>query len=140
MVPRARTDRPRAAPRSALAALLIALVALSAAPAGAAAADPPRHVGQVTDALRTPTHRLLADAATGRALADLVFVDREEARTDYRACVTRRDETRLRTCYSAQTGRAGVPTVTPLRFPRGRYVVTWSVAGEQVARWRFGVA
>lgn len=139
MAPRSRTARPRAALRSALAALLITLAASPAASAAAAPSPQPRFVGQVTDALRTPTHRLLADAATGRVLADLVFLDRERARTAYRACVTRRDGARLRTCYSATTGRAGVPTVTPLRFPRGRYAVRWSVAGEVVARWRFSV-
>ena len=137
MARRSRTARPRGPRRSALAALL---VSLAVAPAATAAPpEPPRHVGQVTDTLRTPTHRLLADRASGRALADLVFMDRTRARTAYRACVKRRDATRLRTCYSAQTGSAGVPTITPLRFPRGRYAVTWSVAGDVVARWRFRV-
>lgn len=135
MAPRSRTARPRAALRSAALALLIAA---AAAPAASAAPASSRYVGQVTDALRTPTHRLLADAS-GRAPADLVFVDRDQARTAYRACVVRRDATRLRTCYSATTAGADVPTITPLRFPRGRYAVTWSVAGETVARWRFAV-
>jgi hypothetical protein len=140
MAPRGRTAPPRAARRSALAALTAALLAASsAAPATAATAPPQPYLGQVTDALRTPAHRLLADPATGRAPADLVFLDRETPRTAYRACVTRRDDTRLRTCYSATTGRAGVATVTPLRFPRGRYAVSWSVDGETVARWRFTV-
>jgi hypothetical protein len=116
-------------------------VALTASPAASAAtpSQPSRFVGQVTDALRTPAHRLLADATSGRVRADLVFLDRERARTAYRACVARRDGARLRTCYAATTGRAGVPTITPLRFPRGRYAVSWTVAGEVVASWRFSV-
>lgn len=92
----------------------------------------------MTDALRTPAHRLLA-GADGRAVADLVFLDREEASTTYRTCVVRRGRQPLRTCFRAATGTAGTPTVTPLRFQRGRYAVTWRVAGEAVARWSFRV-
>lgn len=92
----------------------------------------------MTDTLRTPTHRLLAAPDTGRALADLVFVDRAGAATGYRTCVVR-PEARRRSCFAATTGRAGVPAITPLRFQRGRYAVTWAVAGEVVARWRFAV-
>jgi hypothetical protein len=92
----------------------------------------------VTDALRTPTHRLLA-GDDGRASADLVFVDRDHACTTVRTCVRRRDAAGVRTCFTAETGPAGSSTVTPLRFPRGRYVVRWRVQGEVVAHWRFKV-
>lgn len=113
------------------------MLGLLPASAGAAA-DPPRFTGQVTDALRNPTHRLAASAATGRAAADLVFTDAREARTQVRTCV-RRDATGRRTCFKLTTGPAGVASVTPLRFRPGRYVVRWSVAGDVVARWRFVV-
>jgi len=114
---------------------VVALAAL--APASAAAAD--RFTGQVTDSLRAPTHRLLA-GGDGSAAADLVFVDRTHAGTTVRTCVRRRDVAAVRTCYAAQTAAAGVATVTPLRFPRGRYVVRWRVQGAVVAHWRFVVA
>jgi len=107
------------------------------AASGAAA---PRFSGQVTDALRTPTHRLAASASTGRAAADLVFTDAEQARTSVRTCVRRRDVSpQTRTCFTLTTGPAGVANVTPLRFQPGRYVVRWSVGGAVVARWRFVV-
>jgi len=105
----------------------------------AAAAERPRFSGQVTDALRAPTHRLAASAASGRAVADLVFVDAEQAHTAVRTCVRRRDVAGVRTCFAITTGAAGVATVTPLRFPPGSYVARWRVAGELVARWRFTV-
>ncbi|HEX7292152.1 MAG TPA: hypothetical protein VF250_13595 [Conexibacter sp.] len=95
----------------------------------------------MTDALRTPTHKLAASAATGRAAADLVFTDAQAARTRFRTCVRRRDVAPARrTCFALTTGPAGAATVTPLRFPPGRYAVRWSVGGEVVARWRFVVA
>ncbi len=94
----------------------------------------------MTDALRHPTHRLAASAASGRAAADLLFIDAKQARTTVRTCVRRRDITpSTRTCFTLTTGAAGVATVTPLRFPPGRYVASWSVAGDVVARWRFTV-
>jgi len=94
----------------------------------------------VTDALRNPTHRLAASASTGKAAADLVFVDAKEVGTKVRACVLRRDVSpNTRTCFRFVTGAAGVQSVTPLRFPPGRYVVRWSVGGNVVARWRFVV-
>jgi hypothetical protein len=92
----------------------------------------------VTDALRTPTHKLAA-GADGRALADLVFVDREGDETTYRTCVRRIGRGTVRTCFSTVSGDAGGATITPLRFQRGRYAVSWSVAGEPVADWRFRV-
>jgi hypothetical protein len=92
----------------------------------------------VTDALRTPTHRLAAGAG-GRAVADLVFVDAEQDRTTVRTCVRRRDVSGVRTCFTVTTGAAGSATVTPLRFPTGRYVARWWVDGDVVARWRFAV-
>lgn len=92
----------------------------------------------MTDALRTPTHRLAA-SANGRAVADLVFVDGQQARTTVRACVRRRDVHGVRTCFTVTTGAAGSPTVTPLRFPVGSYVARWWVDGAVVARWRFAV-
>ena len=111
-----------------------------AAPAVAGAAVPgARWTGQVTDALRTPTHRLAANPNTGRAVADLVFADAQHAQTTVRTCVRRRDVTGVRTCFTVTTGAAGVATVTPLRFPAGSYVARWKVAGEQVASWRFAV-
>lgn len=106
--------------------------------AGAGAA-PARFSGQVTDALRNPTHRLAASASTGRAVADLVFTDAEQVGTKVRVCVHRRDATGTRTCYRFVTGAAGVASITPLRFPPGRYAVRWSVNGSVVARWRFVV-
>jgi len=94
----------------------------------------------VTDALRNPTHRLAASAASGRAAADLVFIDAKQAHTTVRTCVRRRDvPARRRTCFTLTTAAAGVATVTPLRFPPGRYVVRWTVQGDVVARWRFVV-
>ncbi|MGB2711334.1 MAG: hypothetical protein WBC33_07440 [Conexibacter sp.] len=114
------------------------MLALAALAPGAAAADP-RFSGQVTDALRTPTHRLLANAQSGRAVADLVFVDRQQAGTSVRTCVRRLDVEDVRTCFADATGAAGAASVTPLRFARGRYRVRWRVAGELVAEWRFKV-
>ena len=104
-------------------------------PAGAAAG--PRYTGEVTDALRAPAHRLAA-GPHGRAAADLVFADARRARTTARTCV-RRSAAAVRTCFDVTTEGAGVATVTPLRFRRGSYLVTWSVGGAIVARWRFAV-
>jgi len=105
-----------------------------------ASARPARFTGEVTDALRNPTHRLAASASTGKAAADLVFTDAEQVGTKVRACVRRRDVAApTRACYRFATGAAGVATVTPLRFQPGRYVVRWSVGGDVVARWRFVV-
>ncbi|MBB4661708.1 hypothetical protein [Conexibacter arvalis] len=136
------------------AAALTAALAVLAPAAPAAAAD--RFAGQVTDALRTPVRKLAA-GPSGRAVADLVFLDRERAGTTYRTCVVRRaargargardargirgarGARAVRTCFKATSGAAGAATVTPLRFKRGRYVVRWMVAGEVVARWRFAV-
>jgi hypothetical protein len=81
----------------------------------------------------------VAGAASGRASADLVFVDRQHAGTSVRSCVRRTDVAGVRTCFSDATGPAGSATVTPLRFPRGHYLVRWSVGGVVVARWRFVV-
>lgn len=92
----------------------------------------------MTDALRTPTHRLAA-GADGRAAGDLVFVDAQRARTVVHVCVRRRDAAAPRSCFAFTTGAAGVATVTPLRFARGRYLVRWSVRGSVVARWRLTV-
>jgi len=120
-------------------ALALATLGLLSASAGGAGA-PARFTGQVTDALRNPTHRLAASAASGRAVADLVFVDAKQAHTTVRTCVLRRDvPAGTRTCFTLTTGAAGVATVTPLRFAPGRYVVRWSVGGDLVARWRFVV-
>jgi len=94
----------------------------------------------VTDALRNPTHQLVASAASGRAVADLVFVDTQGDRTKVRTCVRRRDGRRMRTCFSVTTGAAGTATMTQLRFPPGSYVARWHVAGELVASWRFTVS
>lgn len=93
----------------------------------------------MTDALRTPTHRLAA-GPDGRAAGDLVFVDGQHARTVVHTCVRRSDVASVRRCFAFTTGPAGVATVTPLRFARGRYLVRWSVRGVVVARWRFAVA
>lgn len=93
----------------------------------------------MTDALRTPTHRLAASSASGRAVADLVFADAQHAQTTARTCVRRRDVDGVRTCFTVTTEAAGVATVTPLRFPPGRYVAHWWVAGALVASWRFTV-
>ncbi|HST43079.1 MAG TPA: hypothetical protein VLK58_26370 [Conexibacter sp.] len=140
----AATSPPRAAPRSsgrvaagalALAAALLLLLALPAV--GAAAAEP-RFLGQVTDALRAPAHKLAA-GDDGRALAELVFLDREQDATSFRTCVRRIGRSTVRTCFTTVSGDAGAPTITPLRFQRGRYAVSWSVAGEPVAGWRFRV-
>lgn len=91
----------------------------------------------MTDALRNPTRRLAADA-NGRAAGDLLFADAQRARTTARTCV-RREATGVSTCFDVTTEGAGVATVTPLRFRRGSYVVTWRVGGQLVARWRFAV-
>jgi hypothetical protein len=72
-------------------------------------------------------------------VADLVFLDAGQAHTTARTCVRRRDGRGVRACFTVTTGSAGVATVTPLRFPRGSYVVRWSVGGAVVARWRFTV-
>lgn len=111
---------------------------LSLGPAAFAATAEPRFVGQVTDTLRTPTHRLLA-GSDGRALADLVFLDREQAKTSYRTCVVRIGKSPVRTCFTLTTAGAGTATFTPLRFQRGQYKVVWTVAGTVAARWRFTV-
>lgn len=92
----------------------------------------------MTDALRAPTHKLAADA-TGRALADLIFVDGDAAGTTFRTCVKRLGRDALRSCFTTTSGPAASPTITPLRFRRGRWAVSWSVAGTVVARWRFAV-
>jgi len=68
-----------------------------------------------------------------------VFVDRQHAGTSVRSCVRRTDVAGVRTCFTDATGPAGSATVTPLRFPRGKYVVHWSVGGVVVAHWRFVV-
>jgi len=115
------------------------LLALALVVPAAATAAKPRFTGEVTDTLRTPTHRLVADAKSGKAEADLVFSDATHAKTTVRTCVVRRDRAHIRTCFRLVTGAAGVATVTPLKFPRGRYEVRWSVAGAVVARWRFAV-
>lgn len=94
----------------------------------------------MTDALRTPTHRLAASPATGRAVADLVFADAQRAQTTVRTCIRRRDAAVVRTCFTLTTGAAGVASVTPLRFPVGRWVARWTVDGALVASWRFVVA
>jgi hypothetical protein len=98
-----------------------------------------RFSGQVTDALRTPTHRLAASASSGRAVADLVFSDSQHAQTTVRACVRRLDVAGVRTCFKVTTGAAGVAMVTPLRFRVGSYVARWKVDGIVVANWRFVV-
>lgn len=95
----------------------------------------------MTDALRTPATKLAA-GASGKAVGDLVFLDREQAGTPYRTCIVRRPPRggrALRTCFSATTGKAGVATVTPLRFQRGRYEVSWRSGGAVAARWSFTV-
>lgn len=93
----------------------------------------------MTDALRTPVHKLKAPPGDdARAPADLLFLDRERAATRVRACVRRR-EADVRTCFTVVTGDAGAATLTPLRFPRGHYVVRWRVKGQLVASWRFVV-
>lgn len=137
---------PRASPTRALrrgprpsAALLAATVALALIAPAARAAPPPRFTGEVTDTLRAPTHRLVAGAHSGKAAADLVFSDATHAATVVRTCVTRNDVAHVRTCFRLVSGAAGVATVTPLRFPRGRYEVHWSVAHAVVARWTFTV-
>jgi hypothetical protein len=118
-----------------------AVATLDGAPtaAGSAATAAARFSGLVTDALRTPTHRLAASAASGRAAADLIFSDAERAHTTARTCVRRRDVAGVRTCFEVTTGAAGARTVTPLRFRRGSYLVRWSVNGAVVAHWRFVV-
>lgn len=144
-----RAARRRSAAAALAAALLLTPAASSAAAHAAAPSRTPvagtaadaRFVGQVTDALRTPAHKLAA-GDDGRALADLVFLDREAEATAYRTCIVRRAPpggTPLRTCFTTTTGEAGVVTVTPLRFRRGRYVVRWTAGGAVVASWRFAV-
>lgn len=137
MPPRAPRRRGSAACAAALAAALLAVLL----PAAPAAAGVVRFTGQVTDALRTPVDKLAA-GSSGRAVADLVFLDRVESSTAYRTCISRRPAAGaapVRTCFNTTTGAAGTATVTPLRFQRGRYVVAWKVAGAVVARWRFVV-
>jgi hypothetical protein len=128
----------RAARRSAALLLSTGCAALALAPCCARAADA-RFSGQVTDTLRTPTHRLAASGAGGRADADLVFVDAQHAQTSVRTCVRRRDVVGVRTCFAVTTGATGAATVTPLRFPVGSYVARWRVDGTVVAHWRFTV-
>lgn len=111
---------------------------LACATALPAAAADGRYSGQVTDALRKPTHRLAAGAG-GRAAADLVFVDARGAHTTVRACVRRTDVAGVHRCFAVVTGPKDVPVVTPLRFRRGSWSVRWSVGGQPVARWRFDV-
>jgi hypothetical protein len=111
---------------------------LALADDGTTAPPPPRYTGQVTDSLRTPTHRLAANPKTGRASGDLVFVDHEHAQTTVRTCLWRRD-VHWRTCFTSVTGDAGVANVTPLHFRRGSYSAHWSVDGSVVAHWRFKV-
>lgn len=118
--------------------MLTAAVAASASPS-ALGATPPRFTGQVTDALRTPAHRLAASPDSGRAVADLLFSDAQRTQTVVRTCVRRLDVAGVRTCFTATTGATGVATVTPLRFPPGSYVARWRVADVLVASWRFTV-
>lgn len=92
----------------------------------------------MTDALRNPTHKLAAGSG-GRALADLIFVDGDAAGTSFRTCVRRLGRDPLRSCFTTTSGPAASPTITPLRFRKGRWAVSWSVAGTVVARWRFAV-
>lgn len=117
------------------AALALAGLAVLPVSAGAAGA---RFTGEVTDALRNPAHRLVA-GANGRAVADLLFADAQHAHTTAHTCVRRDGTGGVRTCFDVTTEGAGVATVTPLRFRRGSYVVTWRVAGQLAARWRFAV-
>jgi hypothetical protein len=139
--------RAAAALRSAL-ALTLAAAAVGgplvggahAAPTPPAVAATARYIGQVTDALRTPTHRFALGSGANRAAADLVFSDAQHARTTARTCVRRTDVAGVRTCFDVTTDAAGVATVTPLRFPRGSYAARWSVDGTVVARWRFTVS
>jgi hypothetical protein len=121
----------------ALAASVAGIAATPQGPSAGMAAG--RFTGQVTDALRTPAHRLAVGAGRRRAAADLVFVDAQHAQTSVRACVRRRDVEGVRTCFGITTGEAGAPTVTPLRFQPGSYVARWSVDGAAVAAWRFVV-
>jgi hypothetical protein len=130
--------RPTRARRAARRSAALALVALGLLPAFSGAAGHARFNGQVTDALRTPTHRLAAGAG-GRAVADLVFVDAQQDRTTVRTCVRRSDVRGVRSCFIVTTGAAGSATVTPLRFPTGSYVARWWVDGQAVDRWRFVV-
>lgn len=135
---RARPQARRPSRAALLAATAVALAFAPAAPAASAAASS-RFTAEVTDTLRTPTHRLVADAKSGKAGADLVFSDATHAKTAVSTCVLRRDASHIRTCFRLVTGAAGVATVTPLKFPRGRYEVRWSVAHAVVAHWRFAV-
>jgi hypothetical protein len=145
------TARRRAPRRSAAALVVAALSAAALVPAAgsAAPASTPRSgwpvatgttrfVGQVTDALRYPTHRLSV-GASGRATADLVFVDHDRARTGYSTCVER-FKPHVAICFDAVSGPSDVANVTPLRFGPGSYRVVWTVAGAVVARWRFTVS
>jgi hypothetical protein len=141
-VPRSPTRARLRARRPSAVALLVVLAVASGAtalPVKRAPSPPPRFTGEVTDTLRTPTHELTASPRSGRAAGDLLFADATHAKTAVRTCVARRDVKHVRTCFTIVTGAAGAATVTPLRFPRGRYVVHWSVAGAVVARWRFDV-
>lgn len=138
MAPRRPTPARRAALRSGALALLAAALAAPAASAATRPAPAP-YTGQVTDALRTPTHRLAASGDSGRAAANLVFVDAQHAGTTVRTCVRRREVAGVRTCFTITTGAAGVAAVTPLRFPPGAWIARWRVAGEVVASWRFSV-
>ncbi|MBS1868173.1 MAG: hypothetical protein JSS99_00760 [Actinobacteria bacterium] len=131
--------RPTPAPRAARRSAALGLLALALLPASAGATGRARFSGEVTDALRNPTHRLATSGADHRAAADLLFTDAERDGTKVRTCVRRRDGARVRTCFTVTTGAAGTATVTPLRFPRGSYVVGWRVDGAVVARWRFVV-
>src|SRR5689334_8635460 len=109
---RTAAEARRRPTRPSRAALALAVAGLLAASAGASA-DPPRFSGQVTDALRNPTHRLAASASTGRAVADLMFTDAKQSRTAVRTCVRRTDVTpNRRTCFALTTGAAGVATIT----------------------------
>ncbi|MDO8185906.1 hypothetical protein Q5424_19520 [Conexibacter sp. JD483] len=132
------TRLPRAPRRSVAVAFATALALLLTCAPAAFADDDARFDGQVTDALRTPAHKLAADS-TGRALADLVFVDDDAAGTSYRTCVRRLGKGALRSCFATTSGPAGSPTITPLRFRKGKWAVSWSVAGTVVARWKFAV-
>lgn len=146
--PRARRRAPRrsaaALAVAALSAAALVPTATSAAPVStpragwSVATGTTRFVGQVTDALRTPTHRLSV-GATGRATADLVFVDHDRAKTGYHTCV-RRFKPQLAICFDAVSGPSDVANVTPLRFGPGSYRVAWRAAGTVVARWRFTVS
>jgi hypothetical protein len=117
--------------------------ALALGPIGAetaSAAGAGQYVGQVTDALRNPTHKLAS--TNGKAAGDLLFLDRAHAATVFRTCVRREGHhaaRAIRVCFTTTSGDANVPTITPLKFKRGRYTVSWTVDGAVVAHWRFSV-